>query len=268
MYRYIIIIAIFTLSIGAVLAQRKPDINKAETLYASSLFRMNQVLEGIPYLHVVENVSSVSTCLLNCMKRKPDCKSFNWGNGTCMLMSDSICFNETLLLTRKEGYAYYDIMDAPDSEKKHLKDGYCRLFGKCSAKCYPRSPHLSDTPMIKSEAKKYCESLGRTLPMPTNLDEQRFFEAFARKRLAEQPDLRTGKDTKFWMGISDELMEESWMYDDENPVSDKFSAWATGQPDNGGAYANSGENCGAISEKAEFKWADVNCNLKIRFFCA
>ena len=70
------------------------------------------------------------------------------------------------------------------------------------------------------------------------------------------------------MGISDEAVEESWMYDDETPVSEKFSAWATGQPDNGGPYGGSSENCGAIGEKAEFKWTDVNCNLKLKFFCA
>ena len=106
----------FVLLFSRVFCQRKDVLPKTESLYASSLFRMNQGLEGGPRLESLENISSVSICLLNCMKRKPDCKSFNWGNGECVLMSDSVCFNETLLLTRKEGYAYYDIMDSPDFE--------------------------------------------------------------------------------------------------------------------------------------------------------
>ncbi|CAG2164101.1 unnamed protein product [Oppiella nova] len=180
---YFIIPVILVLTTGAV-AQRKDQSQKPETQYASSLFRMNQVLEGVPFLQTVQNVTSVSLCLMNCMKLKPNCKSFNWGrNGDCQLMSDSVCFNETLLLTSREGYAYYDLMDTPDYEKKHLKDGYCRLFGKCSGKCYPRTPHFVDTPMKKSEAKAHCEGLGRTLAMPLNLDEQRFIEAFTRTRL-------------------------------------------------------------------------------------
>ena len=107
---------VFVSIFSCVVSQKKDLIPKPETLYASSLFRMNQVLEGVPQLERLENVSSVSVCLLNCMKRKADCKSFNWGYGECVLMSDSVCFNETLLLTPREGYAYYDIMDSPDYE--------------------------------------------------------------------------------------------------------------------------------------------------------
>ena len=50
--------------------------------------------------------------------------------------------------------------------------------------------------MNKAKAKQYCQDLGRTLAMPINLEEQRFFESFAKKRLAEQPDIRNGKDMK------------------------------------------------------------------------
>ena len=106
----------FVSLISCAFCQKKDLLLKPETLYASSLFRMNRVLNGVPQLESLENVSSVSICLLNCMKRKPDCKSFNWGNGDCVLMSDSVCFNETLMLTEKEGYAYYDIMESPDFE--------------------------------------------------------------------------------------------------------------------------------------------------------
>ena len=102
--------------LSLVLSQKKDLTPKPETLYASSLFRVNQILEGVTELDSYGNLSSVSRCLLICMKRKPDCKAFNWGNGECVLLTDSVCFNETLLLTPKDGYAYYDIMDSPDNE--------------------------------------------------------------------------------------------------------------------------------------------------------
>ena len=56
--------------------------------------------------------------------------------------------------------------------------------------------HFVDTAMKRLNAKEFCESLGRTLPMPTNLEEQRFFEAFAKKRMNDQPDIRIMKDMK------------------------------------------------------------------------
>ena len=112
----ILCVVSFVSLISYVFCQKKDLLPKRETLYASSLFRMNRVLDGVPQLESLKNVPSVSICLLNCMKRLPDCKSFNWGNGDCVLMSDSLCLNETLTLTEKEGYAYYDIMESPDFE--------------------------------------------------------------------------------------------------------------------------------------------------------
>lgn len=96
--------------------KHKELLPKPGTLYASSLFRRNQVLDGVPEIENFTQISSVSTCLLYCLKNKPDCKSFNWGNGECTLLIDSICANETLFLTRKIGYSYYDIMDSPEFE--------------------------------------------------------------------------------------------------------------------------------------------------------
>ena len=58
------------------------------------------------------------------------------------------------------------------------------------------------------------------------------------------------------------------MYVDNTPVLDSFSAWALGQPDNGGPFGKSKEDCAAIGERADFKWVDINCNLKLKFFCA
>ncbi|CAG2117858.1 unnamed protein product, partial [Medioppia subpectinata] len=194
--------------------QRK-EMFKMESQYASSLFRTNRMLEGVPQLVTYYNVSTVSHCVITCLKHTSGCKSLNWGSGgECTLLSDSICANETLELTEKHGFAYYDLMDAPEFERKHLKDEYCRQFGKCSGRCYPRKPYYVDTAMTWDEATRFCNRLNRALPQPHNKD-----------------------------------IEGIWMYADNTPVSDSFSAWALGQPDNGGPFGSSKEDCGVIGEK-------------------
>lgn len=95
---------------------QKREAVRLEAQYASSLFRRNQVLEGVPIIEAIGNVSAVSVCLSVCMRHKTDCKAFNWGQSHCYLMSDSVCANESLRLTPKPGFNYYDIMDSPEFE--------------------------------------------------------------------------------------------------------------------------------------------------------
>jgi len=58
-----------------------------------------------------------------------------------------------------------------------------------------------------------------------------------------------------------------WMYDDNTTVPKPFFAWAPGQPDNGRGGTTGEEDCAAYSEKGKFKIFDVNCYLKLKFFC-
>ena len=73
---------------------------------------------------------------------------------------------------------------------------------------------------------------------------------------------------QYWIGVTDIEMEGFWLYDDGNPVSEQFSAWAVSQPDNGGdSIGARTENCAAI-EVRDFNWFDVQCDQKLHFFCA
>ncbi len=107
--------------------QRKESL-KFESQYASALFRQNHILESVTQIDIITNVSLRSHCLLNCLKRKPDCKSFNWGNGVCILMSDSLCANDSLILVPKQDFAYYDVMDSPDFEVSLLLQYVFQMF--------------------------------------------------------------------------------------------------------------------------------------------
>ena len=111
-----IVIFTFIVFIQLRLCQKKDVSLKPETSYASSLFRKNRKLEGVPEIANYTNVASLSMCLVACMKKKPDCKAFNYGNRECTLLIDSVCANDTLELTPTHGYSYYDIMDSPDFE--------------------------------------------------------------------------------------------------------------------------------------------------------
>ncbi|XP_054160809.1 C-type lectin domain family 4 member E-like [Oppia nitens] len=248
---------------------QRRDSLKVDTLYGSSLFRKNHILDGgvTEYL-IITNITKVSHCLIYCNQYKTQCKSFNFGNNTCILMTDSVCANETLLLTPKPGFDYFDIMDTPEFERKHLKDGYCQQMGKCSGHCYPRKPHYVDTPMTWTDARQFCQQLGRSLPQPRTIDENAFYGKFIKQLLSMQPNIRSDPNMKYWFGLSDRELESVWMYIDDTPVSDSFSAWALGQPDNGGPFGRHKEDCGAISEKSQYKWLDINCKEKLKFFCA
>ena len=115
MHLLLLMMFLLTQDLPHLNGQRK-DSHRIESQYASSLFRQNQILEGVPVIETLGNVSAVSVCLLSCMRHKSDCKAFNWGDSQCVLMSDSVCANESLGLTRKPGFSYYDIMDSPEFE--------------------------------------------------------------------------------------------------------------------------------------------------------
>lgn len=96
--------------------------NGIETSYASSLFRSQHLLDNVLTLARLEEVPRLHLCLTACMNAKPNCKAFNYGvNGTCILLGESLCANETYELTEHEDFNYYDLMASPESEVKNLK---------------------------------------------------------------------------------------------------------------------------------------------------
>ena len=123
-------------STGQVSAART---STPESLYASSLYRNERRLTNVTELARIDNLSGLHKCLMHCLQLKSICKSFNYAeNGTCILLSESLCADDDYELVEDENFSYYDLMSTPDYEKKHLVDDYCRVYGKCSGLCYPR----------------------------------------------------------------------------------------------------------------------------------
>ena len=65
-----------------------------------------------------EEMDRLYHCLIACMQSKTyGCKAFNYGiNGTCILLAESLCANETYVLTENDQFNYYDLMATPDYE--------------------------------------------------------------------------------------------------------------------------------------------------------
>ncbi len=114
-----IAVAIWTASLNnwLPLVKAAKTTNGIETSYASSLFRSQHFLDNVLVLARLEDVPRLHFCLTACMNTKPNCKAFNYGaNGTCILLGESLCTNETYELTEHEDFNYYDLMASPESE--------------------------------------------------------------------------------------------------------------------------------------------------------
>ncbi|KAI2802167.1 Proprotein convertase subtilisin/kexin type 9 [Blomia tropicalis] len=280
--------------------------NPIDTMYGSSLYREGHRLDVDDELIRYDNIGRLHECLHSCLLNRPYCRSFNYSptNGTCILLSDTLCGNETLLLTPDLEFSYYDVMNSPDEERKQLTDPYCQSYGKCSPSCYPRKPLFVEEKLTRSEAFDYCRRLSRKLPQPKSQSDNLFYGEFSRKAFDQNVVLNVTKEMeivnkanksdsspplqryrsindrapqmirsfikngKFWIGVTDKEHEGVWSFDDGSQVSEHFSAWAVAQPDNGGnGIGAKPENCAAIDSN-DNSWIDMDCEQKLHFFCA
>lgn len=92
-----------------------------ESLYGSSLFRSGHLLDraGLELSRAAD--LGLHHCLLSCMQqqsRPSACKAFNYAahNGTCILLVESLCANETYELTEDHHFSYFDLLNSPDYE--------------------------------------------------------------------------------------------------------------------------------------------------------
>lgn len=117
-----------------LLAKAAKASNGIETSYASSLFRSEHFFDSMLVLARLEKVQRLHFCLTSCINAKPNCKSFNYGkNGTCILLGESLCANETYELTENEDFNYYDLMANPESEVRICFCNFC--FKLCPVFC-------------------------------------------------------------------------------------------------------------------------------------
>lgn len=122
-----VLLIVFILASNTAFAARKEVTNPGDlSLYANSLFRQNQALLEVPIVNTLQlQHNTAAKCLLHCMKAK-GCQSYNYGaeEGLCVLLADSLCANETLALTPKPGFNYFDLTANPKPEVRQNMNQY------------------------------------------------------------------------------------------------------------------------------------------------
>ncbi|XP_036789845.1 C-type lectin domain family 4 member E-like isoform X1 [Oncorhynchus mykiss] len=73
---------------------------------------------------------------------------------------------------------------------------------------------------------------------------------------------------RVWIGLTDSVNEGTWKWVDGTPLTTRY--WYDPQPDNGGGYAEHGEeHCAEINKVHHHlkAWNDLSCDKKIYFIC-
>ncbi|XP_041097927.1 CD209 antigen-like protein C [Polyodon spathula] len=78
----------------------------------------------------------------------------------------------------------------------------------------------------------------------------------------EQLDFVFGqmKGNKFWIGLSDKVLEGNWIWVDGSPVT--MPLWSSGEPND----SNQNEDCAEVSSD-QAKWNDISCDQLKHFVC-
>ncbi len=81
-----------------------------------------------------------------------------------------------------------------------------------------------------------------------------------------------GSNVEAWLGGSDAVVEDTWLWADETPfwegraggvpVGGAFTFWRAGEPNN-----SEGEDCLAFATGSSGRWDDRDCNSDFRFIC-
>jgi hypothetical protein len=114
------------------------------------------------------------------------------------------------------------------------------------------SYHLSRFPLNWTEAKHRCEILGGHLATLADLPEDDLGNG-----------LKESRGTAIWMGLTDQAVENKWLWVTGEPVA--YLNWAEGQPDNAGA--DPGSDCALWTTAAPTGWDDAPCGETHPFIC-
>ncbi|KAM6958746.1 C-type lectin domain family 10 member A-like [Aplochiton taeniatus] len=94
----------------------------------------------------------------------------------------------------------------------------------------------------------------------------KFLEHRLRRYMVEAED-------KFWIGLTDETEEKSWLWVDGSALDQNISFWMNNEPDNwkGITGTSEGENCARMGEKGgalDLKcWFDAFCDRPHKWIC-
>ena len=135
------------------------------------------------------------------------------------------------------------------SLKLSCPEGWIEQAGKCY-----RLPN--ETTDFHSAAAR-CQQLGGKLTEPKNKQDNDVLITLVKYH---------SNKSRFWLGITDENQEGNFVFlSTREPIP--FASWADDQPDNGGFFSWSGEDCVELRIEWGEKWNDHGCDEGKHFIC-
>ncbi|XP_064839893.1 CD209 antigen-like protein D isoform X4 [Oncorhynchus masou masou] len=127
-------------------------------------------------------------------------------------------------------------------------------------KCYYFSPDK----LTWAQSRDECITRGGHLVIIGSLEEQKFLDQKIGTKISTDPE------DKFWIGLTDSINENEWLWVDNSPLSTSF--WLSDQePDDWKGENPDGEDCARMGEPGGTNdgrsWLDVNCNKTQRRIC-
>ncbi|XP_064839895.1 CD209 antigen-like protein D isoform X2 [Oncorhynchus masou masou] len=127
-------------------------------------------------------------------------------------------------------------------------------------KCYYFSPDK----LTWAQSRDECITRGGHLVIIGSLEEQKFLDQKSGTKISTDPE------DKFWIGLTDSINENEWLWVDNSPLSTSF--WHSDQePDDWKGENPDGEDCARMGEPGGTNdgrsWLDVNCNKTQRRIC-
>ncbi|XP_067337212.1 hepatic lectin-like [Channa argus] len=144
------------------------------------------------------------------------------------------------------------------------KNAQCPKCERCwelhGGKCYYFSLNASSWQQSRDD----CESRGGDLVKIDSREEQKFLDETVRNKMMH------GRDS-FWIGLTDSVEEDKWVWVDGSPLSTSLTFWSPGQPTNWAGQNPNEEDCVMMGEKREVldlsRWHDRPCDIELRRIC-
>ncbi|XP_076610678.1 C-type lectin domain family 4 member E-like [Chaetodon auriga] len=125
--------------------------------------------------------------------------------------------------------------------------------------CYYFS--ISKSPWNNS--REECRRKGGDLVQIDSREEQAFLQLKLREKMDNPED-------KFWIGLTDSLVEGNWLWVDGSPLNTSWKFWSVREPDDWTGDDEDGEDCVRMGEKGSTAlntWFDKSCKSAERSIC-
>ncbi|XP_060085830.1 perlucin-like [Ylistrum balloti] len=107
---------------------------------------------------------------------------------------------------------------------------------------------FADVNLTWEDSRVYCQlHYGHLAEVDTEAE-----DAFIRSVVLTIPDL-----DRVWLGGSDLIKEDEWIWNTSGLVISSYSNWDDGQPDNSGDQGSA--DCLCMRQWADFLWTDTEC---------